>query len=160
MLGVENGVLEFVVVVDCDWSWVVYDWVWLLVVGDIGYFIDIFCVFCFNYRIIGFFIDYDCRVLYFVFNCWSLFDVEICLFGVECDVEWIIDAVIGVKEKIMFDYEILCFIWWLLIGVILVVFMIFDGFDMGIGCLLLLVVCNDDECWIVINSVGVYWEGN
>lgn len=60
----------------------------------------------------------------------------------------------------MFDYEILCFIWWLLIGVILVVFMIFDGFDMGIGCLLLLVVCNDDECWIVINSVGVYWEGN
>ena len=35
----------------------------------------------------------------------------------------------------MFDYETLRFIWWLLIGVILVVFMISDGFDMGIGCL-------------------------
>ncbi len=34
----------------------------------------------------------------------------------------------------MFDYETLRFIWWLLIGVILVVFMISDGFDMGIGC--------------------------
>jgi len=33
----------------------------------------------------------------------------------------------------MFDYETLRFIWWLLIGVILVVFMISDGFDMGIG---------------------------
>ncbi|BED48518.1 hypothetical protein VEE63_46960 [Escherichia coli] len=32
----------------------------------------------------------------------------------------------------MFDYETLRFIWWLLIGVILVVFMISDGFDMGI----------------------------
>ncbi len=31
----------------------------------------------------------------------------------------------------MFDYETLRFIWWLLIGVILVVFMISDGFDMG-----------------------------
>ncbi len=39
----------------------------------------------------------------------------------------------------MFDYETLRFIWWLLIGVILVVFMISDGFDMGIGCLLPLV---------------------
>ena len=36
----------------------------------------------------------------------------------------------------MFDYETLRFIWWLLIGVIPVVFMISDGFDMGIGCLL------------------------
>lgn len=45
----------------------------------------------------------------------------------------------------MFDYETLRFIWWLLIGVILVVFMISDGFDMGIGCLLPLVARNDDE---------------
>lgn len=65
----------------------VYDRVWSLVVGDIGYFIDIFRVFRFNYRIIGFFIDYDRRVLYFVFNRRSLFDVEICSFGVERDVE-------------------------------------------------------------------------
>ena len=70
------------------------------------------------------------------------------------------DAATGVKEKIMFDYETLRFIWWLLIGVILVVFMISDGFDMGIGCLLPLVARNDDERRIVINSVGAHWEGN
>lgn len=60
----------------------------------------------------------------------------------------------------MFDYETLRFIWWLLIGVITVVFMISDGFDMGIGCLLPLVARNDDERRIVINSVGAHWEGN
>lgn len=54
----------------------------------------------------------------------------------------------------MFDYETLRFIWWLLIGVITVVFMISDGFDMRIGCLLPLVARNDDERRIVINSVG------
>ncbi|HAZ4151056.1 TPA: cytochrome d ubiquinol oxidase subunit II [Escherichia coli] len=48
----------------------------------------------------------------------------------------------------------------MLIGVILVVFMISDGFDMGIGCLLPLVARNDDERRIVINSVGAHWEGN
>lgn len=31
----------------------------------------------------------------------------------------------------MLDYETLRFIWWLLIGVILVAFMVTDGFDMG-----------------------------
>ena len=56
----------------------------------------------------------------------------------------------------MFDYETLRFIWWLLIGVILVVFMISDGFDMGIGCLLPLVARNDDERRIVINSCLLY----
>lgn len=60
----------------------------------------------------------------------------------------------------MFDYETLRFIWWLLIGVITVVFMISDGFDMGIGCLLPLVARNDDERRIVINSVGAHWEGS
>ncbi len=64
------------------------------------------------------------------------------------------------NQVIMFDYETLRFIWWLLIGVILVVFMISDGFDMGIGCLLPLVARNDDERRIVINSVGAHWEGN
>ncbi|XPE52599.1 cytochrome d ubiquinol oxidase subunit II [Shigella flexneri] len=52
------------------------------------------------------------------------------------------------------------FIWWLLIGVILVVFMISYGFDMGIGCLLPLVARNDDERRIVINSVGAHWASN
>ncbi len=36
----------------------------------------------------------------------------------------------------MFDYEVLRFIWWLLIGVLLIGFAVTDGFDMGVGILL------------------------
>lgn len=60
----------------------------------------------------------------------------------------------------MLDYETLRFIWWLLIGVILVAFMVTDGFDMGVGCLLPLIARNDDERRVLINSVGAHWEGN
>ncbi|SUG19878.1 cytochrome oxidase subunit II [Salmonella enterica subsp. arizonae] len=60
----------------------------------------------------------------------------------------------------MLDYETLRFIWWLLIGVILVAFMVTDGFDMGVGCLLPLVARSDDERRVLINSVGAHWEGN
>ena len=45
----------------------------------------------------------------------------------------------------MLDYETLRLIWWLLIGIILVAFMVTDGFDMGVGCLLPLIARNDDE---------------
>ncbi len=34
----------------------------------------------------------------------------------------------------MIDYEVLRFIWWLLIGVLLIGFAVTDGFDMGWGC--------------------------
>lgn len=60
----------------------------------------------------------------------------------------------------MFDYETLRFVWWLLIGVILVVFMMTDGFDMGVGCLLPLVTRSDDERRVLLNSIGSHWEGN
>ena len=36
----------------------------------------------------------------------------------------------------MFDYEILRFVWWILIGVLLIGFTVTDGFDMGVGVLL------------------------
>lgn len=35
----------------------------------------------------------------------------------------------------MFDYEVLRFIWWVLIGVLFAGFAITDGFDMGVGAL-------------------------
>lgn len=60
----------------------------------------------------------------------------------------------------MLDYETLRLIWWLLIGIILVAFMVTDGFDMGVGCLLPLIAHNDDERRVLINSVGAHWEGN
>ena len=59
----------------------------------------------------------------------------------------------------MLDYETLRLIWWLLIGIILVAFMVTDGFDMGVGCLLPLIARNDDERRVLINSVGAHWEG-
>ena len=60
----------------------------------------------------------------------------------------------------MLDYATLRLIWWLLIGIILVAFMVTDGFDMGVGCLLPLIARNDDERRVLINSVGAHWEGN
>lgn len=35
----------------------------------------------------------------------------------------------------MIDYEVLRFIWWLLIGILLIGFAVADGFDMGVGML-------------------------
>jgi cytochrome bd-type quinol oxidase subunit 2 len=34
----------------------------------------------------------------------------------------------------MIDYEVLRFIWWLLIGILLIGFAVADGFDMGGAC--------------------------
>lgn len=36
----------------------------------------------------------------------------------------------------MFDYETLRFIWWLLIGILLIGFAVTGGSDMGVGMLL------------------------
>ncbi len=58
------------------------------------------------------------------------------------------------------DYEFLRFIWWLLIGILLVGFAITDGFDMGVGALLKVVGQSDDERRVMINSVAPHWDGN
>ena len=60
----------------------------------------------------------------------------------------------------MLDYETLRFIWWLLVGVLLIGFAIMDGHDMGVGTLLPFVGRNDDERRVVINTVGPHWDGN
>ena len=60
----------------------------------------------------------------------------------------------------LFDYATLKWIWWLFIGALLIGFAIMDGHDMGIGTLLPFVAKTDEERRIVINSVGVHWEGN
>lgn len=60
----------------------------------------------------------------------------------------------------MFDYASLKFIWWLLIGVLLIGFAIMDGHDMGVGTLLPFLGKNDSERRVIINSVGAHWEGN
>ena len=58
------------------------------------------------------------------------------------------------------DYEILRVIWWALLGILLIGFAIFDGFDLGTAILLPFVGRNDLERRLLINSVGPVWEGN
>lgn len=60
----------------------------------------------------------------------------------------------------MLDYSTLKFIWWLLVGVLLVGFAIMDGHDMGVGTLLPFVGKDDQERRVVINTVGPHWDGN
>lgn len=60
----------------------------------------------------------------------------------------------------MFDYEILKFIWWILVGALLIGFAITDGMDMGVGSLLPFVAKTDAERRVAINTVGPHWDGN
>ena len=55
-------------------------------------------------------------------------------------------AALGV---IMFDFETLKVIWWLLLGVLLIGFAIMDGFDLGVGMLLPFVARSDTERRVV-----------
>lgn len=58
------------------------------------------------------------------------------------------------------SYEILRFIWWFLVGVLLIGFAIMDGHDMGVGTLSPFVGKNDLERRAAINSVAPHWDGN
>ncbi|MCD8339792.1 MAG: cytochrome d ubiquinol oxidase subunit II [Burkholderiales bacterium] len=60
----------------------------------------------------------------------------------------------------MLDYEILKILWWLFLGVILSVFSIMDGQDMGIGAMLPFVGKTDDDKRVMINAVAPHWDGN
>ncbi|MFA0441306.1 cytochrome d ubiquinol oxidase subunit II [Vibrio sp. 10N.286.49.C2] len=60
----------------------------------------------------------------------------------------------------MFDYEVLRFIWWILIGVLLAGFAITDGFDMGVGALVPFVGKTDTQRRVMINSIAPHWDGN
>jgi cytochrome d ubiquinol oxidase subunit II len=60
----------------------------------------------------------------------------------------------------MFDYETLKMLWWLLIGVLLIGFVITDGFDMGVGALVPIIGKTDNERRMMINSIAPHWEGN
>lgn len=58
------------------------------------------------------------------------------------------------------DYEALRFIWWLLIGVLLIGFSVTDGFDMGVASLLKVVGKSNDERRVMINTIAPHWDGN
>jgi cytochrome d ubiquinol oxidase subunit II len=60
----------------------------------------------------------------------------------------------------LLDIESLRFIWWALMGVLLIGFALTDGYDLGVGALLPFVARTDVERRMVINSVGPHWEGH
>jgi cytochrome bd ubiquinol oxidase subunit II len=58
------------------------------------------------------------------------------------------------------DYEILRLIWWVLLGVLLIGFALFDGFDLGVAIWLPWIAKTDIDRRILINSIAPTWEGN
>jgi cytochrome bd ubiquinol oxidase subunit II len=60
----------------------------------------------------------------------------------------------------IFEYETLRIIWWLILGFLLIGFAITDGFDLGVGMLLPFLGRNDAERRVLINCIGPTWEGN
>lgn len=61
---------------------------------------------------------------------------------------------------ILFDYDTLKIIWWLLLGILLIGFAIMDGFDLGVATILPFVGKTDKDRRIIINTIGPVWEGN
>jgi len=51
-------------------------------------------------------------------------------------------------------------IWFLLLCVMLVAYVVLDGFDLGAGIVHLVVARNDRERRTVLNAVGPFWDGN
>lgn len=60
----------------------------------------------------------------------------------------------------LFDYEVLKFIWWLLIGALLIGFAVADGMDLGVNNLLPFLGKKDEERVQIIASVAPHWDGN
>ena len=51
-------------------------------------------------------------------------------------------------------------IWFLLVGILVVVYAILDGFDLGIGALYFLLAKSNNEKRLLTNAVGPVWDGN
>jgi len=58
------------------------------------------------------------------------------------------------------DYATLRFIWWLILGALLVGFAVMDGFDLGLGATFRWLGRNDDERRALLESVEPVWDGN
>jgi cytochrome bd ubiquinol oxidase subunit II len=60
----------------------------------------------------------------------------------------------------MLNYETLRFIWWLILGVLLIGFAVTDGFDMGVGSIFRFVGRDEAERRALLESIEPVWEGN
>jgi cytochrome d ubiquinol oxidase subunit II len=61
---------------------------------------------------------------------------------------------------ILLGYGLLRFIWWALLGALLIGFAVMDGFDLGIAILQPYVARRDAERRVLLNAIGAVWEGN
>lgn len=57
-------------------------------------------------------------------------------------------------------FEVLCLIWYGLMGVLLAGYAVLDGFDLGVGILHPFVPQTDHERRVSLNSIGPIWDGN
>jgi cytochrome d ubiquinol oxidase subunit II len=60
----------------------------------------------------------------------------------------------------IFDYETLKLIWWAFVGVVLIVFALTGGWDLGVGMLSPLLGKDDEERRLILRVVEPNWEGN
>jgi len=60
----------------------------------------------------------------------------------------------------MFDYETLKLVWWLLLGILFIGFGVTGGFDLGVGAMLRVIGRSDDDRKVMINCIGPTWDGN
>lgn len=51
-------------------------------------------------------------------------------------------------------------LWYILFVIIISVYLILDGFDLGVGILHLFIARNDNERRVLFNSIGPIWDGN
>jgi cytochrome d ubiquinol oxidase subunit II len=58
------------------------------------------------------------------------------------------------------DYEMLRFIWWALLGILLIGFAVTDGYDLGTGMLLRYAARSDNERRQMLESIEPHWEGH
>ena len=50
-------------------------------------------------------------------------------------------------------------LWFILIGVLYIVYFVLEGFDMGVGILLPFLGRSDGERRVIINTIGPHWDG-
>ncbi len=60
----------------------------------------------------------------------------------------------------IFDYDTLRIIWWVLVAALLIGFALTDGFDMGAGTLLPFLGKTDEQRRVYLNSLAPHWDGN
>src|SRR5215475_12379527 len=52
------------------------------------------------------------------------------------------------------------FIWFWLVAIMLIAYVVLDGFDLGVGILHLLVARNEQERQVMLRTIGPVWDGN